>query len=384
MRSIISKLPQVGTTIFTTMSALAAEVGAINLSQGFPDYDCSPELIELVNKAMKDGHNQYAPMAGVKALRNEIARKTIKLYNADYDPDTEITITAGGTQAIFTAITAVINPNDEVIVFEPAFDCYAPAIKLAGGIVKSLELEPANNYRIDWEMVKKLINNRTKLIILNSPHNPTATILHQEDIDALSAIVKDQDILILSDEVYEHLIYDGEVHHSMARYPELQRRSFIVASFGKLLHATGWKIGYCLAPAYLMNEFRKVHQFMVFSVNSAMQYAIAEYLKDENVYLNLPSFFQQKRDYFRKGLAETKFEVLPSYGSYFQSVKYGHLTQESDTDFALRLTREAGVACIPTSAFYTSGTDHRVLRFCFAKRQETLDAAVNRLLNFKL
>jgi methionine aminotransferase len=384
MTSIISKLPQVGTTIFTTMSALAAEVGAINLSQGFPDYDCSPELIELVNKAMKDGHNQYAPMAGVKALRDEIAIKTKKLYNADYDPDTEITVTAGGTQAIFTAITAVINPNDEVIVFEPAFDCYAPAIKLAGGIVKSLELEPHNNYRIDWAMVKKLINNRTKLIILNSPHNPTATILHKEDIDELSAIVKHQDILILSDEVYEHLIYDGETHHSMARYPELQQRSFIVASFGKLLHATGWKIGYCLAPAYLMHEFRKVHQFLVFSVNSAMQHGIASYLKDENIYLNLPSFFQQKRDHFRKGLAETKFELLPSYGSYFQSVKYGHLALEADTDFALRLAKEAGVACIPTSVFYTQGTDHHVLRFCFAKRQETLDDAVNRLISFKL
>jgi methionine aminotransferase len=384
MTSIISKLPQVGTTIFTTMSALSAEVGAINLSQGFPDYDCAPELIELVSKAMKDGYNQYAPMAGVKALRDEIAYKTKKLYNADYDPDTEITVTAGGTQAIFTVITAVINPNDEVIVFEPAFDCYAPAIKLAGGIVKSLELEPDNNYRIDWSMVKKLINNRTKLIILNSPHNPTATILHQDDIDALSTIVKDQNILILSDEVYEHLIYDGEVHHSMARYPELQQRSFIVASFGKLLHATGWKIGYCLAPANLMNEFKKVHQFLVFSVNSAMQHGIAAYLKDENIYLNLPSFFQQKRDHFRKGLAETKFELLPSYGSYFQSVKYGHLTLEADTDFALRLTKEAGMACIPTSAFYTLGTDHRVLRFCFAKRQETLDEAVNRLIDFKL
>lgn len=386
MTSIVSKLPQVGTTIFTTMSALSAEVGAINLSQGFPDYDCSPELIELVNKAMKDGHNQYAPMAGVKALRDEIAHKTKKLYGADYDPDTEITVTAGGTQAIFTAITAVINPNDEVIVFEPAFDCYAPAIKLAGGVVKSLELEPGNNYRIDWAMVKKLLNNRTKLIILNSPHNPTATILHQEDIDELSAIVKDQDILILSDEVYEHLIYDGEIHHSMARYPELQQRSFIIASFGKLLHATGWKIGYCLAPAYLMQEFRKVHQFLVFSVNSAVQYGIAEYLKDENIYLNLPAFFQQKRDHFRKGLAETKFELLPSYGSYFQSVRYGHLTnaKEADTDFALRLTKEAGVACIPTSVFYTQGTDHKVLRFCFAKRQETLDDAVNRLIDFKL
>ncbi|WP_214070687.1 methionine aminotransferase [Mucilaginibacter sp. dw_454] len=384
MTSIVSKLPQVGTTIFTTMSALAAQVGAINLSQGFPDYDCSPELIELVNQAMKEGHNQYAPMAGVKALRDEIANKVQKLHGAAYDPDTEITITAGGTQAIFTAISAVIHPNDEVIVFEPAFDCYAPAIKVMGGIVKSLELEPTNNYRIDWGMVKKLITNRTKLIILNSPHNPTATILHQEDIEQLSAIVHNQDILILSDEVYEHLIYDGEVHHSMARYPELKERSFIVASFGKLFHATGWKVGYVLAPEYLMNEFRKVHQFLVFSVNSAMQHAMAQYLKDENTYRSLPDFFQQKRDYFRQGLAQTQFELLPSYGSYFQSVKYGHLNNESDVDFAMRLTREAGVACIPTSVFYTRGTDHKVLRFCFAKKQETLDDAVNRLLDFKL
>lgn len=383
MTNIVSKLPQVGTTIFTTMSALAAEVGAINLSQGFPDYDCSPQLIELVNKAMQDGHNQYAPMGGVMALREEVAKKTEKLHGAKYDPVTEVTITAGGTQAIFTAITAVINPNDEVIIFEPAFDCYAPAIKLMGGIVKSLELEPPD-YRIPWDMVKKLINNRTKLIILNSPHNPTATILHKEDIDELSAIVKDQDILILSDEVYEHLIYDGETHHSMARYPELQQRSFIVASFGKLFHATGWKVGYCLAPAYLMNEFRKVHQFLVFSVNSAMQYGIAEYLKDENTYINLPAFFQQKRDHFRAGLAQTQFELLPSSGSYFQSVKYGHLSMDADTDFAMKLTREAGVACIPTSVFYTQGTDHRILRFCFAKRQETLDDAVNRLKDFKL
>jgi methionine aminotransferase len=384
MSTITSKLPQVGTTIFTTMSALASEVGAINLSQGFPDYDCSPELIELVNKAMKDGHNQYAPMAGVKALRDQIAHKTKKLYGADYDPETEITVTAGGTQAIFTAISAVVHPNDEVIVFEPAFDCYAPAIKLMGGIVKSLELEPGNNYRIDWGMVKKLINNRTKLIILNSPHNPTATILHEQDINELSAIVKDQNIFILSDEVYEHLIYDGEVHHSMARYPELRQRSFIVASFGKLFHATGWKVGYCLAPAYLMHEFKKIHQFLVFSVNSAVQYAIAEYLKNEDTYLNLPAFFQQKRDHFRNGLSATQFELLPSSGSYFQSVKYGHLTDEDDTAFALRLTKEAGVACIPTSVFYTQGTDHHVLRFCFAKKQETLDDAVNRLLDFKL
>ena len=380
MRSLTSKLPQTGTTIFTVMSALAAEVGAINLSQGFPDYDCDPYLIELVNKAMKSGQNQYAPMAGVMALREQVAYKIEKLYGATYNPDTEITITAGGTQAIFTAISAVIHPNDEVIIFEPAYDCYAPAIKLMGGVVKSLQLEPPN-YRIAWDMVRKLITNRTKMIILNSPHNPTATILSRQDIDELSTLVKDQDIYILSDEVYEHLIYDGATHESMARYPELQQRSFIVASFGKLCHATGWKIGYCLAPAQLTQEFRKIHQFLVFAVNTPMQYAIAEYLKNEQVYLELPEFFQQKRDHFRQGLEQTRFELLPCYGSYFQSVTYNNITDERDTDFAIRLAKEFGVATIPTSGFYTKGADHHVLRFCFAKRQETLDKAVDRLLN---
>jgi len=379
MIPVVSKLPQTGTTIFTIMSALAHEVGAINLSQGFPDYDCSPELIELVNKAMKDGHNQYAPMAGVMGLRERIAEKTEKLYGAVYNPDTEITITAGGTQAIFTAISALIHPNDEVIIFEPAFDCYAPAIKLMGGVVKSLALEPPN-YRIAWDMVKRLINHKTKMIILNSPHNPTSTILHKEDIDELSALVKNQDILILSDEVYEHLIFDGETHHSMARYPELQMRSLIVASFGKPFHATGWKVGYCMAPEYLMNEFRKIHQFLVFSVNTPIQYAIAEYLKNEENYLGLPSFFQQKRDYFKKGLEQTRFELLPCYGSYFQSVRYSNITNETDAEFAIRMAKENGVASIPVSAFYTKGIDHQVLRFCFAKRQETLDKAVDRLM----
>src|SRR6201992_1304655 len=278
MISINSKLPHTGTTIFTVMSALAAEVGAINLSQGFPDYDCSPHLIELVNEARKNGHNQYAPMAGVMQLREQIAYKTEKLYGAVYNPDTEITITAGGTQAIFTIISSIIHPNDEVIIFEPAFDCYAPAIKLYGGVVKSLELEPPD-YRIAWDMVRKLITNRTKMIILNSPHNPTATILHQHDIEELSALVKNQDIYILSDEVYEHLIYDNETHQSMARYPELQQRSFVIASFGKPFHATGWKVGYCMAPAYMMHEFRKVHQFLVFSVNVPIHVAIAESLE---------------------------------------------------------------------------------------------------------
>src|SRR3569833_3777810 len=309
MISINSKLPQAGTTIFTIMSALANETGAINLSQGFPDYETSPELIELVNQAMKNGYNQYAPMAGNMPLREEISRKTEKLYGAYYNPDTEITITAGGTQAIYTAITTVINPNDEVIIFEPAFDCYAPAIKIAGGIVKALELEPPD-YRIRWDLVKKLVNNRTRMIILNTPHNPTATILHKEDIDALTAIVKNRDIFILSDEVYEHLIYDWEVHHSMAKYPELRERSFVIASFGKPFHATGWKVGYCMAPAALTSEFRKIHQFLVFCVNAPMQAGITEYLKNERNYLDLPEFFQHKRDYFRQGLEGTRFELL--------------------------------------------------------------------------
>jgi methionine aminotransferase len=379
MTPLISKLPSTGTTIFTVMSALANEVGAINLSQGFPDFETSPELIDLVNSAMKNGHNQYAPMPGVMTLREQIGLKTKKMYGAVYDPDTEITITAGGTQAIYTAITSVINPNDEVIIFEPAFDCYAPAIKLAGGIVKSLELEPPD-YRIAWDMVKRLINNKTRMIILNSPQNPTATILRKKDIDELSALVKNQDILILSDEVYEHLIYDGEKHESMARYEELRKRSFIIASFGKPFHATGWKVGYCMAPAFLMQEFRKVHQFVVFSVNTPLQYAIAQYLKNEDHYLSLPGFYQEKRDYFRKGMEQTRFELLPCYGSYFQSVTYNNVTDEKDVDFALRLTKDIGVASIPTSAFYTKGTDHHVLRFCFAKQQNTLDQAIERLM----
>jgi len=328
---------------------------------------------------MKNGYNQYAPMAGYMPLREEISRKTEKLYGAYYNPDTEITITAGGTQAVFTAIAAVINPNDEVIIFEPAFDCYAPAILVAGGIVKSLELEPPD-YRIKWDMVKRLINNRTKMIILNSPHNPTATILNKEDIDALSAIIKNRDIFILSDEVYEHLIYDGQEHLSMAKYAELRQRSFIVASFGKPFHATGWKVGYCMAPAPMMLEFRKVHQFLVFCVNAPIQVAIAEYLKNENHYLGLPEFFQQKRNHFRKGLEGTRFEILQCSGSYFQSVRYGKITDEKDADFAIRLTKDFGVAVIPVSAFYGKGTDHHVLRFCFAKRQETLDNAVERLI----
>lgn len=381
MIPVTSKLPQTGTTIFTLMSALAAETGAINLSQGFPDYEASPELIAMVSKAMQQGFNQYAPMAGLMSLREQISIKTEKLYGAYYNPNTEITVTAGGTQGLFTAISAVIHPNDEVIIFEPAYDSYAPAIRLMGGVVKSLELNPPD-YHIPWEMVKRLITAKTKMIILNSPQNPTGTILSKADIDELTAIVKNQDILILSDEVYEHLVYDDQIHHSMARYPELRKRSFISVSFGKLFHTTGWKVGYCLAPANLMQEFRKIHQFLVFSVNSPMQAGIAEYLKDENVYNSLAGFFQQKRDHFREGLQQSRFKLLPSQGSYFQCVSYQGLTDERDTDLAIRLTKEFGVASIPVSAFYSKGTDHNILRFCFAKKQETLDKAVERLIKF--
>ncbi|WP_345331336.1 methionine aminotransferase [Mucilaginibacter defluvii] len=379
MIPIISKLPQTGTTIFTTMSALAAELGAINLSQGFPDYDCPAELKELVSQAMQQGYNQYAPMAGLMSLREVIAAKTEKLYGAVYDPETEITVTAGGTQAIYTAISTVVNPNDEVIIFEPAYDAYAPAVRMMGGLVKSLQLEPPD-YRINWEMVKRLITNRTRMIILNSPHNPTATMLRKEDIDQLISIINSRDIFILSDEVYEHLIFDGRTHESMARYAELRDRSFIVASLGKTFHVTGWKLGYCIAPAYLMREFRKIHQFLVFSVNTPMQFAAAEYLKNEEHYNYLPGFFQQKRDHFRAGLEQSRFKLLPCEGSYFQSVFYDAISDEKDTDFVVRLTREFGVAAIPTSAFYSKGTDFKVIRFCFAKTQETLDKAVDRLI----
>jgi methionine aminotransferase len=379
MISIHSKLPHTGTTIFTVMSQLAEEHQAINLSQGFPDYECDPKLVGLVTEAMHKGFNQYAPMAGLPALRELIAEKVNTLYGSSYHPDTEVTITAGGTQAIFTALSACINPGDEVIIFEPAYDSYAPAVKLLGGLVKPYELVPPN-YEIDWEMVKKLFTVNTKMIILNSPQNPTGCILSEKDIKALIKLTRNTDVLILSDEVYEHIIYDGKQHQSIALYPELYERSFIVASFGKLLHTTGWKLGYCLAPDRLMKEFRKVHQYNVFSVNAPMQVAIAGYLQDKDTYMGLSAFFQEKRDLFRKLMAETKFKLLPCNGSYFQCVSYEHLHQEKDTDMAVKLVKEYGVASIPVSAFYIRNNDHHVLRFCFAKKQETLEKAVERLM----
>jgi methionine transaminase len=379
MISVTSKLPNVGTTIFSVMSQLATEHNAINLSQGFPDFECPVELVSLVSHHMKKGHNQYAPMPGLLSLREKIAEKINKLHSANYHPETEITVTAGGTQAIFTALAAIIHPNDEVIIFEPAYDCYSPAIKLLGGLVKSFELS-APDYKIDWEMLKKLISSRTRLIILNSPHNPTGMVLTGDDIKQLNHLIDDPDILILSDEVYEHIIFDQKEHLSMARYPGLRDRAFVIASFGKLFHNTGWKMGYCAAPAWLMAEFRKVHQFLVFSVNTPMQYAIADFLTDENFYLGLKDFYQQKRDSFRSLMQQTRFDLLPCFGSYFQCVQYSRIANEPDLDFAKRLTTGFGVAGIPVSAFYSKKTDEHVLRFCFAKKQETLENDVERLI----
>ena len=380
MLNIQSKLPGVNTTIFSVMSKLAAEHNAINLSQGFPDYSCDPKLTELVNKAMTDGFNQYAPMPGNVFLKETIAEKVENLYQVKYNPDTEITVTAGGTQAIFTALAAIINPGDEVIIFEPAYDSYAPTIRLLGGLVKTYELAPPS-YGIDWDMVKKLFTSSTRMIILNSPQNPTGSILTENDMKSLIKLINGTDILILSDEVYEHLIYDGEQHRSVMLFPELRERSFVIASFGKLLHATGWKLGYCLAPELLTREFRKVHQFNVFSVNSPMQQAIANYIKEPGNYTGITSFFEKKRNYFRSLLAESRFELLPCSGSYFQCAGYRKISDEKDTDFSIRLIKEFGVATIPVSAFYQKATDHKIIRFCFAKEDSTLALAAEKLRN---
>lgn len=378
MIHLTSKLPSSGTTIFTVMSRLAHESGAINLSQGYPDFDCDPELIGLVDKHMRAGRNQYAPMTGVSLLRERISEKANMLYGADYHPETEVTVTAGGTQAIFTAIAALVHPNDEVIIFDPAYDSYAPAVKLVGGFVKSYELSPPN-YKIDWKAVRKLISAHTRMIILNTPQNPTGTTLKEEDIQELIAITNNTDILILSDEVYEHMIYDGQQHLSMARYPELRERSLICASFGKLFHNTGWKTGYCMGPAALMEEFRKVHQFQVFSVNTPVQHAIADFLADRSHYEGLNEFYQAKRDYFSGLMQGSRFKLLECEGSYFQTARFDRISGERDTEFAKRLTTEVGVAAIPVSAFYAKGTDFGIIRFCFAKKDETLERAAEKL-----
>ncbi len=382
MNIIESKLPNVGTTIFTIMSGLANETGAINLSQGFPSFEVSRELIDLYNQAMVDNHNQYAPMPGLPALREELSKKTQKLYGAYYNPDSEITITAGGTQALYTAITALVHKGDEVIIFEPAYDSYKPAIELAGGIVKPYSLTPPD-YRINWEEVKSMITDKTKLIIINTPHNPSGTILSKQDLESLAEITKGTNIIVLSDEVYEHIIFDGEEHQSVCRFEELRNRSLIVYSFGKTFHATGWKTGYCLGPEYLMKEFRKVHQFLVFSVNTPLQVALAKYLQNEEHYLSLPSFYQAKRDYFLSLIQGCSFTFTPCKGSYFQLLDYSNFSDEKDTDLAIRLTKEFGIASIPVSVFYSSAVDTKMLRFCFAKDNETLERAAEKIHDIK-
>jgi methionine aminotransferase len=371
---IKSKLPKVGTTIFTVMSQLANENKAINLSQGFPDFESSSELIGLVNGAMKKGLNQYAPMPGILALREQIAEKTQKLYGTIYHPESEITVTAGATQAIYTAIAATIREGDEVIIFTPAYDCYEPAIELNGGRTVFVQMH-APNYKVNWEQVKKLINQRTKMIIINTPHNPTGTVLEEEDMLALEKIVSDTDIVLISDEVYEHIIFDGKQHQSVSKYPGLAERSFIVSSFGKTFHNTGWKMGYCIAPKNLMVEFRKAHQFIVFSANTPMQHGLAEYLKNEDNYLSLNSFYQEKRDLFTKLIKDSRFEVLPSSGTYFQLLSYKNITDTDDTDYAIELTEKHKIASIPVSVFYHQRVDEKVLRFCVAKKEETLHQA---------
>ncbi|MGB0882698.1 MAG: methionine aminotransferase [Vicingaceae bacterium] len=372
--SIQSKLPKVGTTIFSVMSKLAHENNAINLSQGFPDFESSEELTSLVGAAMKKGLNQYAPMPGVMALREQIAIKTANLYGTDYHPETEVTITAGATQAIYTAIAATIREGDEVIIFTPAYDCYEPAIELNGGRTVFVQMH-APDYRVEWDLVKKLINQRTKMIIINTPHNPTGTVLEESDMLALQKIVADTDILLISDEVYEHIIFDGKSHESVAKYPQLAERSFIISSFGKTFHNTGWKMGYCLAPENLMVEFRKAHQFIVFSANTPVQHGLAEYLKNENNYLSLNNFYQEKRDLFASLIKGSKFEILPSSGTYFQLLRYANITDAADTDFAIELTKKHKIASIPVSVFYHQKVDEKVLRFCVAKKEETLRAA---------
>jgi methionine aminotransferase len=374
-----SKLPSVGTTIFTVMSKLAADTGAINLSQGYPDFNCDRALIDAVARHMREGRNQYAPMQGVPALRRAIAEKFAALYGASYDEDMEVTVTSGGTEAIFDSVAAVVQPGDEVIVFEPCYDSYVPAIELSGGkaVVVSLRYP---DYSVPWDEVRSAMTPRTRMLIFNSPHNPTATILRESDMKELIRVIEHTDALILSDEVYEHIIFDNAQHQSMALYEPLRARSFIVGSFGKTYHATGWKIGYTVAPAPLTAEFRKVHQFVTFSTNTPMQYALAEFLSAGRGYPELPTFYGRKRDLFLRLIAESRFKALPSRGTYFQLLDYSAITDEPDMEFALRLTREYGVASIPTSAFLYNEKAPKVLRFCFAKRDETLDEAASRLV----
>ena len=378
MIAIDSKLPSVGTTIFTVMSRLAADLGAINLSQGFPDFDCDPALVEAVAHHMRSGRNQYAPMQGVPALRQAISAKYESFYRRRYDPETEVTVTSGGTEALFDAIAAVVRPGDEVMVFEPCYDSYVPAIELSGGVPVVISLT-FPEYAIDWTAVRQAVTARTRMMIINSPHNPTGAVLTHDDILELTAILDGTSILVLSDEVYEHIIFDGLRHESMARHPSLASRSFIVGSFGKTYHTTGWKVGYAVAPAALTAEFRKVHQFVTFATNTPVQHAIADFLSAKRGIDALGPFYQRKRDLFLRLMKGSRFTPLPCRGSYFQLMDYSAITDEIDSEFAIRLTKEYGVASIPTSPFLYKQAAPKVLRFCFAKKDETLEAAAVRL-----
>jgi methionine aminotransferase len=378
LHGVRSRLPATGTTIFTVMSALAQQHGAVNLGQGFPDYPIDPALIEHVHAAMRAGHNQYPLMPGVRSLREAIATKVERLYGRRYDPDREITVTTGATQAIFTAVLSLAHPGDEAIVFEPAYDSYVPAVRLAGATPVTVPLT-VPGYRIDWDALRRAITPRTRLILVNAPNNPGTSVLSADDVSRLAAMTRDTPIVVVSDEVYEHMVYDGARHESVARNAELAARSVVVGSFGKTFHATGWKIGYALAPRALTDEIRRVHQFMVFTVNAPVQHALAEFLREPARYETLPAFFQRKRDLLRDILAGTPLDVLPCEGSYFLLARYDRIAEEPAARFAQRLVEEAGVATIPLSAFYQDGRDDRVIRFCFAKREETLQRAGERL-----
>ena len=378
---IRSRLPHVGTTIFSTMSALAQQHGAVNLGQGFPDFDCDPVLVEAVHQAMKAGHNQYPLMTGVPALRQGIAAKMEALYGHRYDADREITVTAGATQALLSTLLAIVHPGDEVIVLEPCYDAYGPEIELAGGTVVRVKLLPGS-YRPDLPAIAAAITPRTRALLINTPHNPSGRIWPAEDLQALSDLLAPTSVLVISDEVYEHMVFDGQPHESAARHPGLGARSFVISSFGKTYHVTGWKVGYVAAPAALMAEFRKVHQFNVFTVNTPVQHGLAAYLQDPRPYLDLPAFYQRKRDLFREGLAGSRLQLLPCEGTYFQCVDYsalGDVSALAPDEFCRWLTREIGVAAIPLSAFYAEPGDDRLIRFCFAKRDETLHAALGKL-----
>ena len=376
--SLQTKLPKVGTTIFTVMSALATQHQAVNLGQGFPDFNCDPRLVEGVTSAMTQGLNQYPPMTGVPALREAVAAKVKAMYGRHYDPATEVTITAGATQAIITAVLAVVHPGDEVIVLEPCYDSYIPNIELAGGVTVPVPLTPGS-FRPDFDKIAAAITPKTRAILINSPHNPSGMVWTAQEMLRLQELLAPTNILLISDEVYEHMVFDGVPHESAARYPGLAARAFIVSSFGKTYHVTGWKVGYVAAPASLSAEFRKVHQFNVFTVNTPVQHGLAAYMADSEPYLGLPAFYQRKRDLFRAGLAHTRFKLLPGEGTYFQCVDISEVSDLSEAEFCQWLTRDIGVAAIPLSAFYGDGFDQRVVRFCFAKKDETLNAALGRL-----